>query len=119
MNKVNLNEKFGMFSERWSPKVVGRVQDCDVKLAKLLGAFEWHHHPEEDEMFLVVKGHLVIKFRDEDVSLSEGEMLIIPKGVEHLPVAEEEAWVMFVEPVGTLNTGNMVSAKTVAEPESI
>ena len=119
MNKVNLAEKFGMFSEHWSPKVVGRVQDCDVKLAKLLGEFEWHHHPEEDEMFLVVKGRLVIKFRDQDVSLNEGELLVVPKGVEHLPVADEEVWIMLVEPAGTLNTGNTVSARTVAEPESI
>ncbi len=119
MNKVNLNEKFGKFSERWSPKVVGRVQDCDVKLAKLLGAFEWHHHPEEDEMFLVVKGRLLLKFRDKDVLLDEGELMVVPKGVEHLPVAEEEAWIMMVEPAGTLNTGNIVSARTVAEPERI
>ena len=75
MNKVSLAEKFGMFSEHWSPKVVGRGQDCDVKLAKLLGEFEWHHHPEEDEMFLVVKGRLVIKFRDKDVLLNEAALL--------------------------------------------
>ncbi len=119
MNKVNLGEKFGMFSEHWSPKVVGRVQNCDVKLAKFLGEFEWHHHPEEDEMFLVVKGRLLLKFRDKDVWLDEGELMVVPKGVEHLPVAEEEVWIMLVEPAGTLNTGNTVSARTVAEPESI
>ena len=119
MNKINIGEKFGMISEHWSPKIVARVQDCDVKLAKFLGEFEWHHHPEEDEMFLVVKGRLLLKFRDKDVALDEGELLVVPKGVEHLPVAEEEAWIMMVEPAGTLNTGNTVSARTVAEPERI
>ncbi len=119
MNKVNIAEKFGMISEHWSPKIVARVQDCDVKLGKFLGEFEWHHHPEQDEMFLVVKGHIVIKFRDKDVALDEGELLVVPKGVEHLPVAEKEAWIMMVEPAGTLNTGNTVSARTVAEPERI
>ncbi len=119
MNKVNIDEKFGMISEHWSPKIVARVQDCDVKFAKFLGEFEWHQHPEEDEMFLVVKGRLLLKFRDKDVWLDEGELMVVPKGVEHLPVAEEEAWIMMVEPAGTLNTGNTVSARTVAEPERI
>jgi mannose-6-phosphate isomerase-like protein (cupin superfamily) len=119
MDKVNLAEKFELFQEHWSPKLVGRVQDCDVKLAKVLGEFEWHHHPDEDEMFFVVKGRLLMKFRDRDVSLTEGEFLIVPKGVEHLPVADEEAWLMLVEPAGTLNTGNVVSDRTVTNPEAL
>ncbi|MCZ6918803.1 MAG: cupin domain-containing protein [Gemmatimonadetes bacterium] len=119
MDKVNLEDKFALFSERWSPKIVGQINDCHVKIAKLLGEFEWHHHENEDEMFFVVKGRLTVKFRDRDVVLDEGELLVIPRGVEHLPVAEEEVWLMMVEPTGTLNTGNRTTARTVAEPEII
>jgi mannose-6-phosphate isomerase-like protein (cupin superfamily) len=119
MEKVNLTEKFGLFQEHWSPKIVGRVQDCDVRLAKVLGAFEWHQHPDEDEMFFVVKGHLLMRFRDRDVSLDEGEFLIVPRGVEHLPVADEEVWLMLVEPSGTLNTGNTVSDRTVTQLDEL
>ena len=119
MDKVNLDEKFGLFAEHWSPKLVGRVQDCDVKIAKLLGEFEWHHHPNEDELFFVVKGRLLMRFRDRDVSLEEGELLIVPRGKEHLPIAEEEVWLMMVEPAGTVNTGNVVNDRTVTEPECI
>ncbi len=119
MDKVNLADKFALFSERWSPKIVGQVNDCHVKIAKLLGEFEWHHHENEDEMFFVVKGRLTVKFRDRDVVLDEGELLVIPRGVEHLPVAEEEVWLMMVEPTGTLNTGNLTTDRTVAQPEVI
>jgi mannose-6-phosphate isomerase-like protein (cupin superfamily) len=119
MDKVNLEDKFALFSERWSPKIIGQINDCDVKIAKLLGEFEWHHHENEDEMFFVVKGRLTVKFRDRDVVLDEGELLVIPRGVEHLPVAEEEVWLMMVEPAGTLNTGNRTTERTVARPESI
>lgn len=119
MDKVNLEDKFALFSERWSPKIVGQINDCHVKIAKLLGEFEWHHHENEDEMFFVVKGRLTVKFRDRDIVLDEGELLVIPRGVEHLPVAEEEVWLMMVEPTGTLNTGNRTTARTVAEPEII
>ena len=119
MDKVNLEDKFALFSERWSPKIVGQINDCHVKIAKLLGEFEWHHHEKEDEMFFVVKGRLTVKFRDRDIVLDEGELLVIPRGVEHLPVAEEEVWLMMVEPTGTLNTGNRTTARTVAEPEII
>ena len=119
MDKVNLADKFALFSERWSPKIVGQVNDCHVKIAKLLGEFEWHHHENEDEMFFVVKGRLTVKFRDRDVVLDEGELLVIPRGVEHLPVAEEEVWLMMVEPTGTLNTGNRTTDRTVAQPEVI
>ncbi len=119
-DKVNLAEKFAQFSETWSPKIVGEVQGMHVKLAKLKGEFIWHHHETEDEMFLVVKGRLLIKFRDGDVWLDEGEFLIIPRGVEHLPVADEEAEVMLFESAGTLNTGNVTdSDKTHTELERL
>lgn len=120
IQKVNLSEKFASFSDRWSPKVIGEVNDAAVKLAKLSGAFEWHHHEHEDELFLVVKGQLTIKLRDQDdITLGEGECVIIPKGVEHLPVAEEEAHVLFFEPSTTLNTGNVQSERTVRELERL
>ncbi len=117
--KVNLREKFGSFTERWSPKVVGEVNDSSVKLVKLKGEFLWHHHEAEDELFLVVKGRITIRFREVDVTLEENEFLIVPKGVEHMPVAPEEAWVLLFEPKTTLNTGNVSNERTVADLERI
>jgi mannose-6-phosphate isomerase-like protein (cupin superfamily) len=119
IRKVNLAEKFGLFHEQWSPKIVGEVNDAHVKLVKLQGEFVWHHHDVEDELFLVVKGRLAIKLRDGEVRLDEGEFVIIPHGVEHLPVAEEEAWVLLLEPKSTLNTGNVQDERTVAELEHL
>lgn len=119
MEKVNLAEKLNLFSDHWSPKIVGELNEQHVKLAKLKGKFVWHHHDNEDELFLVVKGRLLIKFRERDVILNEGEFLIIPRGVEHKPVAEEEVHVLLFEPKGTLNTGNVQGEKTVAELEQI
>lgn len=113
MQKVNLVEKFGLFSDYWSPKIVGEVNDFHVKLAKFSGEFVWHHHEHEDELFLVVKGKLTIKFRDREVQLQEGELLVVPKGVEHMPFAEHEAHVMLFEPKATLNTGDAKCEKTV------
>ena len=115
MEKVNLTQKFSLFQEQWSPKIVGELNDSYVKLAKLKGEFVWHHHENEDELFLVVKGKLLIKFRDRDVWLEEGEFLVIPKGIEHLPVAEEEVHVMLLEPKSTLNTGNVENERTVGD----
>ena len=112
MDKINLAQKFSLFNEHWSPKIVGELNDSFIKLAKLKGEFDWHHHEQEDELFLVVKGDLIIKFRDKDVSLKPGELIVIPKGVDHLPVAAEEVQVMLIEPKGTLNTGNVVTEKT-------
>ena len=112
MKKINLNQKFSLFHEYWSPKIVGEMNDSYIKLAKLKGEFDWHHHDNEDELFFVVKGQLTIKFRDKDVILDEGEMVVIPKGLDHLPVATEEVQVMLIEPKGTLNTGNVVTEKT-------
>jgi len=119
MEKVNLAEKFGRFDDYWSPKIVGQLNGQLVKLAKLKGEFVWHHHEAEDELFLVVQGQLTIKLRDQDVVLRAGEFLIVPRGVEHKPVAEDEVQVLLFEPQGTLNTGNVRSGRTVDEPETI
>ena len=119
MEKINLAEKFGLFEELWSPKVVGELNGQHVLVAKLKGEFVWHHHQAQDEMFLVVKGRLTIKLRDREVPLDEGELFIVPRGVEHKPVAEEEAHVLLFEPKGTLNTGNMRTARTIEVLEVI
>jgi mannose-6-phosphate isomerase-like protein (cupin superfamily) len=113
MEKVNLKEKFDSFDERWSPKIVGELNDSYVKAVKLQGEFVWHHHENEDELFLVVKGSLLIKLRDGEINLEEGEFVIIPRGVEHLPIAAEEAHVLLLEPKTTLNTGNVRNERTV------
>ena len=112
MDKINLNQKLSLFHEHWNPKIVGEMNDSYIKLAKLQGEFDWHHHDNEDELFFVVKGQLTIKFRDKDLVLSAGELVVIPKGVDHLPIAAEEVHVMLIEPKGTLNTGNVVTEKT-------
>ncbi len=119
MDKVNLAEKFSLFADHWSPKIVGELNDSYVKVVKLKGEFVWHHHEKEDELFLVVKGQLLIRLRDRDLWLQEGEFVIIPKGVEHLPVAEEEAHVLLLEPKTTLNTGNLRSERTLANLQRI
>jgi mannose-6-phosphate isomerase-like protein (cupin superfamily) len=119
MEKVNLTKKFSLFCEHWSPKVIGELNGQQVKIAKIEGEFIWHHHENEDELFLVIKGELTIKLPDEDVSLHEGEFLIVPRGVEHKPVAEQEAHILMIEPAGTLNTGNVRSERTVQEVERI
>jgi mannose-6-phosphate isomerase-like protein (cupin superfamily) len=119
MDKVNLAEKFSLFADHWSPKIVGELNDSYVKVVKLKGEFVWHHHEKEDELFLVVKGKLLIRLRDRKLWLQEGEFVIIPKGVEHLPVAEEEAHVLLLEPKTTLNTGNVRSERTLANLQRI
>ena len=119
VKKVNLLEKFGLFDERFHPKIVGDLNDHQVKVVKLLGEFVWHHHENEDELFLVVKGRMRMGLRDGDVELSEGELFIVPKGVEHKPSADEECWIVLIEPGSTLNTGNVVDEKTVVELERI
>ncbi len=113
IEKVNLADKLNLFQDYWSPKIVGELNDSHVKLVKLKGEFTWHHH-EEDELFLIVKGKLLIKLRDRDIWLEEGEFAIIPSGVEHLPIAEEEAHVLLIELKSTLNTGNVQNERTVA-----
>ena len=119
MEKINLSQKFSLFSDYWSPKIAGDINDSHVKLVKLKGEFVWHHHEQEDELFLVVKGKLLIKLRDQDISLDEGEFVIIPRGVEHCPVAEDEVHVLLLEPKTILNTGDTRNEKTVADPERI
>ena len=119
MNKVNLAKKFSLFNGLWEPKIVGELNNQYVKLAKLKGEFVWHDHENEDELFMVIKGHLTIKLRDGDVELDEGEMYIIPRGVEHMPVAENEVQVLMFEPMGTVNTGAVDSDRTVKDIEVI
>lgn len=119
MEKVNLTKKFSQFDDYWHPRIVGELNGQHVKVVKLKGEFVWHYHDVEDELFLILKGSLVIQFRDRNVELGEGEFLIIPSGIEHRPVAENECWVMLFEPAGTLNTGNVQDEKTVAAPEEI
>ena len=119
MQTINLKEKFSRFSEHWSPKILGEVNDCAIKAAKLKGEFVWHHHDNEDELFLVVKGTLRMRFRDHEAVVREGEFIIVPRGVEHLPVAEEEVHLLLVEPKTTLNTGNIQNERTVAQLERI
>ena len=116
---VRLTEKLGSFQDYWSPKIVGELNDSFVKLVKLKGEFVWHHHETEDELFLVVKGSLLIKLRDRDIRVESGDFVIIPRGVEHLPVAEDEVHVLLLEPKSTLNTGNVTNERTVAELEHI
>lgn len=113
MEKVNLSEKFSLFDQHWQPKIAGEVNDTYVKLVKFKGDFVWHHHDTEDELFLVVKGSMTMKLRDGDIRLEEGEFIVIPHGVEHMPVADEEAHVLLLEPKSTLNTGNVRNERTV------
>ena len=113
--KVNLEEKFSLFDEHWRPKVVGELNGQEVKLVKLLGPFTWHHHEDEDELFMVVKGRFRMEFRDRNVWLESGEFLVVPRGIEHRPVADEEAHVLLFEPSGTLNTGNVKNELTAPE----
>jgi mannose-6-phosphate isomerase-like protein (cupin superfamily) len=119
MDKVSLREKFALFSDHWSPKVVGGLNGQHVKLVKFRGEFVWHRHEHEDELFLVVAGRFTMEFRDRTVEVGEGEFLIVPRGVEHRPVAADEVSVLLFEPAGTLNTGDVRDARTVDRPERI
>ncbi|MDQ7094647.1 cupin domain-containing protein [Desulfosporosinus sp. PR] len=119
MEKINIQEKLSLFTEYWSPRIIGEVNDSYVKLAKFKGDFIWHIHENEDEMFYVLKGALTLKFREKDVLLQEGECIVIPRGIEHMPAAEEEVQVMLIEAKTTLNTGNVVNERTVANLEKI
>ncbi len=119
MEKINIAQKFGLFDDHWSPRIVAELNGQHVKLAKLEGPFVWHHHEDEDELFLIVRGRLKMELRDGDVMLEEGEMLVVPRGVEHRPVAEEEVWLMMFEPASTLNTGNAGGERTVDDPKWI
>jgi mannose-6-phosphate isomerase-like protein (cupin superfamily) len=119
MDKVNLREKLALFSDHWRPRIVGELNGQHVKLVKFAGAFDWHHHESEDEMFLVVRGRFTMELRGGNIELEEGEFLIVPRGVEHRPAAEAEVHVLLFEPAGTLNTGNVRSERTAEELERI
>lgn len=119
MEKVNLAEKFGQFQDHWSPRIVGDLNGQQVKLVKFQGEFVWHHHENEDELFLVVRGGFRMEFRDRVIELQAGEFLIVPRGVEHRPVAAEEVDVLLFEPAGTVNTGNAGGERTVEQPQRI
>lgn len=119
IEKVNLAQKYSRFDPYWSPKIVGEVNDSYVKLVKFKGEFVWHHHEGEDELFLVVKGRFTMKLLGRDIEVGEGEFVIIPRGVEHMPVAEEECHVLLLEPKTTLNTGNISNERTLNDLERI
>lgn len=119
MTVVNLAEKFSKFAEHWKPKIIGELNDSYVKAVKFKGEFVWHHHENEDELFFVVKGRFRMRFRDRDEWIHAGELIIVPKGIEHMPVADEECHVVLLEPKTTLNTGNVVNERTVPELEKI
>lgn len=119
VDKINIGEKLRLFSEQWCPKVIGELNGQYVKLAKIEGDFDWHHHENEDELFLVVSGRMCVQLRDREVWLDEGEMVIVPRGVEHRPIAPREAHVLVFEPKSTLNTGTERTARTVEKLEWI
>lgn len=115
IKKVNLDDRLNMFSDHWNPRILGELNGQHVKVAKLKGEFVWHKHDEEDELFLVIKGQLKIELRDQSIHLDEGEFVIIPKGVEHKPVAENEVQVLLFEPASTLNTGDAMNSPFTRE----
>lgn len=119
MDKVNLLQKFSLFNDYWSPKIAGELNGQQVKLAKFSGEFIWHKHDDEDELFLVIRGRFSMEFRNKKIELNEGEFLIVPKGVEHKPVAAEEVWVLLFEPAATVNTGNVIDVRTKTDLEII
>jgi mannose-6-phosphate isomerase-like protein (cupin superfamily) len=119
LEKVNLADKFERFDEHWSPKIVAELNDAYVKVVKVEGDFVWHHHDDEDELFWVVSGRMRMELRDGDVILEPGELIVVPKGVEHRPVAEEETHIVLIEPQTTLNTGNVRDERTLDELERI
>ncbi len=115
MEKINLSDKLSRFTDHWRPRIVGQLNGQQVKLAKLQGEFVWHAHENEDELFLVIEGRLVIQLRDRDIVLDPGEFVIIPRGIEHKPVADEEVHVLLFEPASTLNTGTLRNERTVEQ----
>ncbi|MBA4057046.1 MAG: cupin domain-containing protein [Marivirga sp.] len=119
MEKVNLEEKFNAFSDHWHPRIIGELNGQSIKAVKLIGEFVWHHHDHEDELFLVVKGKLKMEFRDKTVEVNQGEFIIVPHGVEHKPIADEEVELLLFEPTDTLNTGNVENEKTRKQLERI
>ncbi|MGA7917320.1 MAG: cupin domain-containing protein [Candidatus Acidiferrales bacterium] len=119
MEAINLNEKLSKINDHWNPRIIGELNDTYVKVVKIHGEFHWHHHDEEDELFFIVKGRLRMKLRDREVIVHPGEFIIVPKGVEHLPIADEEVHMVLIEPKTTLNTGNVRNERTVVELERL
>jgi len=119
IEKVNLREKLSLFAEHWSPRIAGELNGQQVKLAKFQGPFTWHYHENEDELFLVIKGRFRMELRDRTIELEEGEFLIVPRGVEHRPVADEEVHVLLFEPASTLNTGNVENERTLHDLQRV
>jgi mannose-6-phosphate isomerase-like protein (cupin superfamily) len=113
LHPININNKLKLFSEHWSPKIIAKMNDYDFKIAKIQGEFVWHSHPKTDETFIVIHGEMQIQFRDCVVNISEGEMLVVPRGVEHKPFAQEECHILLIELVGTINTGNTIDLRTI------
>lgn len=116
---VNIKEKLGLFEEYWNPKIIGELNDHKVQVVKLKGEFVWHHHENEDELFLVIKGKLIIHFRDRDIEVNEGEFVIIPHKLEHKPEAKEEVHIVLIEPKTSINTGNVTTDKTTTKQDKI
>jgi mannose-6-phosphate isomerase-like protein (cupin superfamily) len=119
MNKVNIEEKLSLFSDYYNPRIIGELNGQHVKATKLKGEFVWHHHDNEDEMFLIIKGTLKMEFRDKTVEINPGEFIIVPRGVEHKPVAEDEVHLLLFEPASTINTGNLENERTRKKLEKI
>lgn len=119
MKKIIIKKKFDLFNDYWNPKIIGKINNHDVKLAKVKGEFVWHNHKNEDELFFIIKGKLNIEFHDKKVELNEGEMLIVPKGVDHKPIAKEEVWLLLFEPNNIKHTGDVISHLTVENYEKI
>jgi len=119
MQVIDIQQKLDSFDDHWSPRVIAALNGQHVKVVKLLGEFDWHFHKDEDELFMVVEGELTIHFRDRIIELTRGQMCVIPRGIEHKPVASEECQVLLFEPAGTINTGNLVNQRTVYSPDSI
>ncbi len=119
MDVIDLQQKFSLFTDPWRPKIIGELNGQHVKIARIEGPFVFHRHDDADELFLVIRGRFRMELRDRSLELGEGQMLIVPKGIEHRPVADEECWILMVEPAGTLNTGDVRSDRTVEAPEWI
>lgn len=112
MQKINIDQKLKLFTDHWNPRVIGELNGQHVKLVRIIGEFMWHHHDHEDELFYVIRGNLTMEFRDKTETLGPGEMIIVPRGVEHRPVAKEETEILLFEPASTLNTGNLKNDRT-------
>jgi mannose-6-phosphate isomerase-like protein (cupin superfamily) len=119
MEKINIHEKLSQFSDHWHPRIIGELNGQHVKAVKLKGEFIWHHHEQEDEMFLVIKGKLKMEFREKTVEVNEGEFIIVPRQVEHRPVSDEEVHILLFEPDSTVNTGNVNNERTKSQLEKI